>query len=115
MPEQWYQWINSWCTQILNKLKDQDKDQVVEILLHMLELVARKRWPAYTCLVHGFGRGLFKRRVADGLIVCKQDPEDLILPIEEGEEGANTPTAALSLLQAQGSIDPDATIVLESP
>ena len=57
----------------------------------MLKINIRKRWPAKKCLAQGFKVGLFKRRVADGLVVCASDLDDLDLPTEEGDDGASTP------------------------
>lgn len=77
----------------------------------MLEITVRKRWPAKKCLAQGFKVGLFKRRVADGFVVCASDPDDLDLPTEEGDDGTKTPTAALSPQQTQAGIDREATII----
>jgi serine/threonine protein kinase len=77
---QWYNWFENWSTQLLNRLEDEDKDQVVEILLHMIEVEAMKRWLAKTCLTRGFENGLFKRREVDGLVVGTRDPDDRVLP-----------------------------------
>jgi serine/threonine protein kinase len=76
-----------WITQLLNKLEDQDKDHLVRILLRMLQVKVRKRWPAQKCLAQGFEIGLSKRRVADGLVVCASDRDDLDLPTQEGDDG----------------------------
>ena len=92
--EKWHDWIDEWAELLLNKLEDQENDQLVRILVCMIEVKVEKRWPASRCLAQGFKGSLFKRRVADGLLVCASDPDDLDLPAEEGEDGTKTPTAA---------------------
>jgi len=113
--EQWYDWVGVWATQLVYKLDDEEEGQVVEILVHMIELEVGKRWHAKKCLAQGFINGLFKRRKADGLVVCARDPDDLVLLTEEGEDGTKTPTMALLsvgalLPQSQASIDPGAIV-----
>lgn len=116
-----YDWINAWTVLLLNKLKNQENDQVIQILVRMIEVKVRKRWPASRCLAQGFKSGLFKGRMADGLVVCTSDLDDLDLPAEEGDDGTKTPTAAsapgsepswfaTSMSSADG--DPEATIIL---
>jgi len=39
---------------------------------------------------------VFKRRVADGLVACASDPDDLDLPADEGDDGTKTLTAVSS-------------------
>lgn len=114
---QWYDWVADWTTRLLEQLKDEDEGHLIEILFHMIEVNARKRWPTNKCLALGFENGLFKRRRADGLVVCMYDSYDPIVPGEEGNEGTQTPTAALPSVRASPpqsltSIDPDATIIL---
>lgn len=118
LPKQWYDWVLNWSAQLLNKLDDEDNGQVVEILLRMIEIKVRKRWHAKKCLAQGFENSLFKRRQVDGLVVCTSDPDDLVLPTKEGDDGTKTPTAAspsigASLLQSQVDNDTEATIILE--
>ena len=92
--EKWYNWIDIWAAQLLNKLEDQEHDQVVQILAHMLEVDVRRRWPAHWCLAQGFRNGLFKTRVADGRVVCTNDLDDVVLPPIEGVDNEpKTPTA----------------------
>ncbi|KAL9042525.1 MAG: hypothetical protein Q9214_003752 [Letrouitia sp. 1 TL-2023] len=95
-PRKWYAWVDRWAELLLNKLNDQESDQVIRILVHMIETDVRKRWSANRCLGQGFKSGLFKRRVADGLVACASDEDDLDLPAEEGGDGTKTPIAALS-------------------
>jgi len=97
-----------WSEKLLLKLGDEDDGPVVEILLRMIEVEARKRWHANRCLVQGSKNGLFKRRAVDGLVVGASDPDDLVLPTKEGDDGTKTPTAASS----SAGIDPEATIIL---
>ena len=56
-----------WFKKLLLKLNDEDDSLVVEILLYMIEVEARKRWHANQCLVQEFKNGLFKKRVVDSL------------------------------------------------
>lgn len=62
----------------------------------MIETKAISRWAASRCLANGFKSGVFKRRVADDLVACASDLDDLDLLTKEGEDGTRTPTAALS-------------------
>ena len=91
---QWEDWIDIWAARLLNKLDDQESDLVIKILAHMVEIEGRKRWPATRCLMRGFRSGLFKRRVADGLITYSTDPDDLDLPAEEEDDKTKTLSAA---------------------
>jgi len=115
--EQWDDWVGIWATQLVYKLDDEEEGQVIEILVHMIEIEVGKRWHAKKCLAQGFDNGLFKRRKADGLVVCARDPDDLVLLTEGGEDGTMTPTVASPsvgalLPQSQASIDPGATVIL---
>jgi len=108
----WHKWIVTWARELRDTLRNEDEgeDQLIDILLHMVEFKARKRWPAKKCLMRGLEAGLFKRRMADGLIVCANHKE------ENQEAGIKTPTPASSSLRAsrrQSGIDPDATIILD--
>ena len=112
-PQMWYDWIATWATKLRSMLKDEDEggDQLISILLHMVTFEARNRWPAKQCLIRGLRAGLFKRRMADGLIVCANY-------VEENPEATTTktPTPAspsLGAPQRQLGIDPEATIVLD--
>lgn len=79
--ERWYEWIATWAKKLRSMLKDEGEgeDQLIDILLHMVEFKAGIRWPAKLCLTQGLKAGLFKRRMADGLIICanyqEEDPE----------------------------------------
>lgn len=115
---QWYEWINTWCHWLLNKLDNED-DAAVEILLHMIEIKPRRRWSADQCLDRGFENGLFRRRTADDLVVSVHDPGEAALQAEEGGDGTKTPSTASPLAgassqRAQAGIDPEATIILGS-
>lgn len=83
-------WIDIWAKLLLNKLEDQENDMVIHILVNMIEIKIRKRWSASRCLMQGFKNGLFKRRMADGLVVCASDAHDLDLSAEEGDDGTAT-------------------------
>ena len=109
LPEKWRGWFKTWCQKLLLKLDDEDDGQVVEVLHHMIEVEERKRRPANRCLAQGFKNGLFRRRAVDGLVVCASDPDDLVFPTEEGDDGTKTPTAASS---SSAGIDHEATIIL---
>ena len=91
-------------------LEDEDEggDQLIGILLHMVKFEAQSRWPATTCLIGELKAGLFKRRMADGLIVCA-DPEE-----ENPKATIKTPISASPSLRAprqQSGIDPNATVI----
>ncbi|KAI9781671.1 MAG: hypothetical protein M1816_002228 [Peltula sp. TS41687] len=112
-PEKWHQWIEIWSNCLLVKLADEDDDdQMVEILLGMIEVSVSNRWDTKRCLEQGFENGLFKRRAVDGLVMCANDPVDLVLPTEERDDGTETPTAASppsvepSLHYTHAAIDP---------
>ena len=111
-PEMWYEWIATWATKLRSMLKDEDEggDQLIGILLHMVKFEAKNRWPAKKCLIRGLKAGLFKRRMADGLIVCADFKE------EDPEVATKTPTPAspsLRVPRQQSGIDPEATIILD--
>ena len=116
-----YDWVGTWAKLLLNKLDEQENDLVIHILVHMIEIKVRKRWPASRCLAQGFKSGLFKRRMNDGLVVCASDPEDLDLPAEEGDNGTKTPTAVsppgsepsrFTASMSLAGLDPEATIII---
>lgn len=67
---------------------------MIEILVRVIEVEARKRWRAKKCLARGFDNGLFKRGEVDGLVVCTSDPDVHLLPTEGGDDGSKTPPAA---------------------
>lgn len=107
-PQKWYEWVQTWSKKLLRKLNDEDDGQVIEILFGMMEVEVMKRWRAKQCLAQGFKNGLFKRRVADGLVVCSRDPDELALPADGDDDGTKTPIAVPS----PANIDPKATDVL---
>ncbi|KAL9121947.1 MAG: hypothetical protein Q9187_001494 [Circinaria calcarea] len=113
-PKMWRRWVKAWLKELLDKLDDEDDGQVVEILHHMIEPKSEKRWHAIECLMLGFKNGLFKRRAADGLVVCVRDQQGLDLPTEQEDDGTRTPTRTLSPQQTQAGLDPDATTILEN-
>ena len=110
-PKKWYQWIESWATQLLDKLEDQDEDKMVKILLRMLEIDVGKRWPANKCLAQGFKSGFFKRRAADGLVVCASDSDGFDLPTEEKDDGTNTSLTVSLPQQTRADVDHNASII----
>lgn len=121
LPRKWYAWIDRWTELLFNKLDDQESDQIIRILVHMIEIDVGKRWSANRCLGQGFKSGLFKRRVADGLVACVGDEDDLDLPAEEVDDGTKTPTMALPPISepstsmssmSSAGYDPEATIIL---
>ena len=69
---QWHQWVDTWACSLLDKLKNEDKDLTIEILLNMIEKNLKIKWPADRCLRKKFENGLFER-TADGLIVNARD------------------------------------------
>ena len=94
--QKWYQWVNKWATELINKLEDEDDGQIVDILLQMIEMVPRKRWHSERCLARGFKNSLFKRRSVDGLVVCTNAPDALSANEGDNDDGIKTPTAASS-------------------
>lgn len=107
---EWYLWIQLWSDKLLDKLDNEENGQVVEILLHKIDVEARRRWQASKCLSRGFRNGLFKRRLADGLVVCSLESDELTEPFEGANEGAKTPRATTPL----AARDPEAAIVSKS-
>jgi serine/threonine protein kinase len=97
---QWYDCVADWTTLLLKRLKDEDEDQLIEILFHIIKVKARKRWPTNKCLKLRFENDLFKRRRVDGLVVCMNDSYDPIVSVEKGNEGTQTPTVTSSLVRA---------------
>lgn len=86
------QWHDEWVRLILTKLKNEEDDSIVQILVCMLETKVSSRWSAAKCLAQGFKQGLFKRRVVDGLIGFVSDSDDFELPTGEREDlGTKTP------------------------
>ena len=113
----WYTWVDTWCRGLLNKLRNEEDDAAVEILLRMLEIKPKRRWSADRCLDRGFENGLFRRRAADDLVVGARDHDEAALQTEEGGDGAKTPTVASppnlgSFWRTQVGIDAETTIVL---
>ncbi len=114
---EWHSWIKIWCQRLLDKLKNEEDDTLMEILLHMIETKPRRRWPADWCLDRGFDNGLFRRRATDSLVVGLRDPDETASQTEEGGEGVKTPTVTFASSQrssqrAQTETDPEATIIL---
>ena len=69
-------WISSWTRSLLEKLydKDENDDQVIKILLHMIDPNFETRYSADQCLEAGCRNGLFKK-TADGDIVDKDEKD----------------------------------------
>jgi len=110
--KQWYTWLDKWVGLVLDKMEDEEDGSVIQILICMVETKVTSRWSATKCLAHGFKSGLFKRRVADGLIGCASDPDDFDLPTGEREDpGTKTSTAAPSLSPGLGLTESAATII----
>lgn len=110
VPEKRYRgWIDMWADLLRRKLADQEEDQVVELLTHMIEWEVSERWYANGCLAQGFTYGLFKRRVADGLVVCASG-QDANLPRAE-RTGDGTKASTATSMSSAGN-DPEATFIL---
>ena len=73
---EWRNWIKTWCQRLLDKLKNEEDDALVEILLRMIEIKPRRRWSADRCLDWGFDNGLFRRWAMDSLVVGACDPDE---------------------------------------
>jgi len=108
---QWYDWVANWTTQLIDQMKDQDDGQLIEILSHMIQINARDRWPANKCLALGFENGLFRRRRADGMVVCVSDSNDPVVQAEEITEETSTTTTASQSVRA---LPPQAAFIIES-
>lgn len=117
-----YDWIDAWAELLLNKLEDQENDQIIQILIQMIEIKIRKRWSVSQCLMQSFKNGLFKRRMADDLVVCANDPDNLDLFAKEEDDKTKMSTAA-SVSGSESSQfmasmlsddDPEAIIILEN-
>ena len=102
--ERWLEWLTIWSRRLLDKLGDEENDQVVDILVHMLQVDVRKRWSAMKCLQEAFRKGLLKRG-ADNLVVCADRPS---LPTRE-EASKETPGGGSPL----SGFDPNETIVFD--
>ena len=96
---QWRRWVDLWTTLLLEKLNDQEEDDLVaQILLGMIEPEPKKRWSADQCLKHGLQSGLFKM-VTESRIVGSNDPDRQDNDEKEkekedkGDEGTKTPIA----------------------
>lgn len=110
--KQWYTWLDEWVGLLLDKLEDEEDDPAIQILVCMIETKVTSRWSATKCLAQGFKSGLFKRRVADGLIGCASDPDDFDLPTGERQDlGTKTPTAAPSLSPGLGFTESAVTTI----
>lgn len=64
------EWFGEWSTMLLDMIEDLDKnkDQVIDLVKHMVTKKPENRLSANQCLQRGGDNGLFKRR-RDGLIV----------------------------------------------
>ncbi|KAK5713945.1 hypothetical protein LTR15_010851 [Elasticomyces elasticus] len=84
-------WLDRWADLLAMKMAFEvhgDNDRIViPILNHMLEADVHFRWPAIRCLKQGFGSSLFKRRMADGLVISA------IHESAQQDTGVRTPTA----------------------
>lgn len=117
-PEKWQEWVSTWSGWLLIKLDNEDDCLLVQMLLGMIEIRAKKRWSASRCLEHGLRGRLFRRRQTDGLVVCADGPNGITVPNEIDDDGAKTPTAASEPARApspqhtKAYIDPEATIIV---
>ena len=103
-PHQWRKWIDKWACSLRHKLEDQDNDLMMEILLHMIEIHPKVRWRADQCLRRGFENNLFKRRVADGLVVNPLDQTEAVSRVVKRDEEARTPAGGITTANSQPSI-----------
>lgn len=78
-------WMDRWFLRLHQKLADEEDGSSVEILRGMMQDDVKNRWAADTCLRRGFENGLFKRRLADGLVVCATDQNDFVRAIKVDE------------------------------
>ncbi|KAK5651041.1 hypothetical protein OQA88_1063 [Cercophora sp. LCS_1] len=79
-PDQlWRAWSERWMTTLRDHLYNEESGQLVDILDKML-IQKESRWPASQCLREGFENGLFKRRNADGLVICTNEEEVIRSP-----------------------------------
>lgn len=77
-PKSWSEWVRAWGLSLFEKLREEAKagDVMIDILSHMVEMDPNTRWTAKKCLMTGLESGIFKRRNADGLIVCADYREE---------------------------------------
>lgn len=61
--KQWYTWLDKWLGLLLDKLKDEEDDPAIQIMVRMIEIKVISRWSATQCLAQGFKSGLFKSRL----------------------------------------------------
>ena len=83
-------WVVQRCNSLQRSLDNEDDDPMVEMLTRMIENRPHERWSATQLLHHGLlDESLFKRRQADGLIVCARDPVDHV-PKDIGADSVST-------------------------
>lgn len=97
------QWSKLWSGILVKKVNDFDeKDLVIEILLHMVRIESEERFTADACLNIGCENGLFRRR-DDGHTIHIEDAaekdavkvnisEDDATEVDTPEDGTATPT-----------------------
>ncbi|KAI0407326.1 kinase-like domain-containing protein [Xylaria palmicola] len=73
---QWFTWSHNWFARLIAHLRDQEDRVDIDLLQRMLATDQTKRWTANWCLVTGLERGLFKRRLVDGLVTWGLDGEE---------------------------------------
>ena len=90
----WHKWNEEWCKLLFDKVHEHDEnnDQLIELLLHMLEPDPQIRLSSEECLEHGCQTGLF-RKTPDGTHVPGTDPAAFLL--DQGADGDKTPTKSL--------------------
>lgn len=85
----WNEWVEAWVISLLAKICQAGAgDPLIDILIHMVEQNPKKRWTAKKCLKQGFDTDIFKRRLADDLVVWvdyKDEQEE-----EEARAGAES-------------------------
>ncbi|OQN95164.1 hypothetical protein B0A48_18759 [Cryoendolithus antarcticus] len=64
----WSMWSKLWAVCVRTSLDDEDDDDAIDILNHMVEVKVTLRWRAEQCLMQGLNCRLFVRRKADGLV-----------------------------------------------
>jgi hypothetical protein len=108
-------WIKEWVDVLLKRIDDLDEndDQVINIIKHMVMMRPEDRFTADQCLQKGCNNGLFKRR-SDGQIVdadasskdeateaaTKTDTEIAVPDADTSDDGSSDDGAATSKQQS---------------
>ncbi|KAI1112766.1 kinase-like domain-containing protein [Nemania sp. NC0429] len=76
--EFWQRWNHTDEFALQDRLEEEEDGSFARVLKGIFETDTGKRWDADRCLRYGFKNGLFRRRMADGLVECATDEDDLV-------------------------------------